>query len=381
VEYREALDDLFTQILGLMSSEGLITLKSVMHDGTKVKANAGADTFRREKTIRAHLELARRRVEELADPEAEEVTRRVAKAQQRAVRERTKKLERALAELEKVRAAKRGAEAKEEARVSETDPEARVMKQSDGGYAPGYNVQISTDAANAVIVGVSVSQSPADYRELVSAVQTIEKNMGRAPDQMVVDGGFVSRENIVAVAANKVDLIGPIPDRSAQLESQMNRLEVDPAFYPHAFHYSAENDLFTCPNGKRLTHEGTESAPGVTVHTYRADDDDCRACPFKEKCCPKNTSRGRKMVRTINAPVVEEFIEKMQTDEAKEIYKQRGRVAEFSNAWIKAKIGLRQFSVRGKIKVCMESIWACLTYNIKQWIRLKWLPRISEARA
>jgi len=46
-------------------------------------------------------------------------------------------------------------------------------------------------------------------------------------------------------------------------------------------------------------------------------------------------------------PPVAEFMEKMQTDEAKEIYKQRGRVTEFPNAWIKEKIGLRQLSVRG----------------------------------
>lgn len=381
VEYREALDDLFTQILGLLSAEGLITMKRVMHDGTKVKANAGADTFRREKTIRAHLEMARRQVEELADPEAEDMTQRVAKARQRAVQERAKKLEQALKELEKVRASKSGAEAKEEARVSETDPEARVMKQSDGGYAPSYNVQISADAANTVIVGVSVSQSPADYGELVPAVDTIKENMDRVPDQMVVDGGFVSRENIVAMADKKVDLIGPLPDRSAHIESHMDRMGVDPAFRPHAFHYSPETDLFTCPNGKSLTRERTESEPGVTIYTYRADRGDCRACPFKEKCCPKSTSKGRKLVRTVNDPVVEKFVEKMQTDEAKGVYKQRGQVAEFPNAWIKAKIGLRQFSVRGKVKVWMESVWACLTYNIMQWVRLKWLPRLTEATA
>ena len=62
----------------------------------------------------------------------------------------------------------------------------------------------------------------------------------------------------------------------------------------------------------------------------------------------------------------------MATEEAKQIYRQRGAVAEFPNAWIKAKIGLRQFRLRGLIKVTMEATWACLTYNIQQWIRLRW---------
>ncbi|MBI5739094.1 MAG: transposase [Nitrospirae bacterium] len=68
----------------------------------------------------------------------------------------------------------------------------------------------------------------------------------------------------------------------------------------------------------------------------------------------------------------------MQTEEAKRIYKQRGAVAEFTNAWIKNKICLRQFSVRGLIKVGMETLWACLTYNVQQWIRLRWRDRWVE---
>ena len=94
VKHKEALDELFTQILGLLSSEGLISLERVMHDGVKIKACASADTFRREERIRAHLELAREQVEQMGDPRtAEEVSPRVAKARQRAAREKKERLE------------------------------------------------------------------------------------------------------------------------------------------------------------------------------------------------------------------------------------------------------------------------------------------------
>lgn len=83
-------------------------------------------------------------------------------------------------------------------------------------------------------------------------------------------------------------------------------------------------------------------------------------------------------MRGVDDPVVTAFNEKMQTEEAKKIYKQRGGVAEFTNAWIKDKIGLRQFSVRGLIKAGMETLWACLTYNIQQWIRLRWRIQWKE---
>ena len=94
VKHKEALDELFTQILGLLSSEGLISLERVMHDGVKIKVCASADTFRREERIRAHLELAREQVEQMGDPRtAEEVSPRVAKARQRAAREKKERLE------------------------------------------------------------------------------------------------------------------------------------------------------------------------------------------------------------------------------------------------------------------------------------------------
>ena len=68
VDHKEALDELFTEVLGLLSAEGLISLERVMHDGVKIKACASADTFRREERIRRHLEVAREQVEQMGDP-------------------------------------------------------------------------------------------------------------------------------------------------------------------------------------------------------------------------------------------------------------------------------------------------------------------------
>jgi transposase len=376
VKHQEALDGLFVEVLGLLSAEGLISLERVMHDGSKVKACASGDTFRREERIRAHLGLAREQVEAMGDPRtAEEVSPRVAKARQRAVRERKERLELALEELERVREVKRGDEEKKQARVSETDPQARIMKQSDGGYAPSYNVQISTDSAAGVIVGVEVKQAGSDYEELTPAMEGIKDNLGQYPKQAVADGGFTSRENILAMDKRGIDFIGFMGDGVAQSAGQMDRRGVDPAFRPHAFTYDPVNDTYCCPGGRTLTYVGKENQPGRVNYRYRVSGAQCRACEFKSKCCPQNEREGRMIVRGVDAPAVAAFIAKMETEEAKAIYKQRGAVAEFPNAWIKEKIGLRQFRLRGLIKVGMESLWACLVYNIKQWIRLRWRPR------
>ena len=157
---RPALKELFIGTLGVLSAEGLVSLEPVMHDGTKIKACAGVDSFRREERVRAHLEAAQQQVEAMGDPQAEESARQHG-ARKRHAQERQARLEQALEELGKIRETKSGTEA-QKARVSLTDPPARIMKQSDGGYGPSYNVQISTEAAHKAIVGVGISQSASD---------------------------------------------------------------------------------------------------------------------------------------------------------------------------------------------------------------------------
>lgn len=371
VGFQVALDELFEQTLAVLSVEGMITLERVMHDGTKIKAQCGSDSFRREERIQAHLKAAREQVEAMGDPR-EDLSPRQRAARQRACREREERLAEALVELENIRQAKTDAQAKEQARVSQTDPQARIMKQPDGGYAPSYNVQVSTDAAHGIIVGVGVTQSASDYGELPAAMDRVKENTGEAPQQVVVDGGFTSRENILAMDEKGVDLIGSLDEHASQSAGQMRRRGVDEAFYPAAFQYEEEQDQYRCPAGRVLRHDGQERGIGVVHHRYRAAAADCAGCAFKAGCCPQNESKGRTITRSIDAPAVRAFIEKMQTAEAKAIYRLRGGVAEFPNAWIKEKLGLRKFRLRGLVKVLTETLWASLTHNIQLWIRLSW---------
>jgi hypothetical protein len=289
------------------------------------------------------------------------------------------RLEEARRELEKVRAVKADAASKEQARVSLTEPEARMMKQGDGGFAPSYNVQLSTEASNKCIVGVGVTQAGSDYTELAGAMDRVEQQAGQLPAQAVVDGGFTSRENIEVMAPKGVDLIGSLADRSAQTQAQMRRRGVDEAFYPPAFAYDEAKDEFRCPAGKTLRPDGYEKRRGVIQRQYRASWTDCSACPFRQRCCPDKNGKGRAIRRPEESAPVRAFIEKMQTEAARAVYRLRGVIAEFPNAWIKEKIGLRKFRVRGMAKALCETLWACLAYNIAQWIRLRWRVRVAAA--
>ena len=379
IDHKENLDELFTQVLGLLSAENLITLERITQDGTKIKACASSKSFHREKHLLAHLELARTQVAEMGDPrECDGKKRAMAKA--RGLRDRRERLEKALAELPKIREGKKSEEGRREARSSETDPDARVMTQGGGGFAPSYNVQLSVDAAHGIIVNVGVSQSGTDYGELTGSMENVEERTGNKPAQVVADAGYTNRANIMSMADAGIDFIGSFPDWSPAVDAQYARRNIAPEFHNEAFLYDEAADKYVCPAGHDLRHVQKDTRrPGMIDHSYRAKASVCATCPHRSACCPDMKKLGRLVVRSVALPQIVAFHEKMETPAAKEIYRTRSQTAEFPNAWIKEKLGLRQFRTRGKKKTTQEALWAAITYNIQQWIRLIWRPQLAAS--
>lgn len=371
-QHKKELDGIFTQVLGVLSVEGLIEIKRITQDGTKIKAHAASKSFRRGQKIRDHLQMARKHVEAMSKPETADLTTRMIEARKRASQQKQQRLEDALRELEQLQQARPG----EQVRVSETDPQARVMKQADGGFAPSYNVQISTDAAHGIIVGVDVTQAGNDCDQLVDAVQRVKHNTGQTPEQVLADGGYTMKNaNIEAMAEQGIDLNGPVVENNP--EASLRQRGIQPAFYPDKFRYEQTTDTFRCPTDKTLSLVRKHQREGRVEYSYRASATDCQSCPFQDQCCPKTSPRG--VVRIEHSPAVQAFREKMATDEAKQLYRTRAQIAEFPHAWLKDKLGLRQFRLRGRLKVGAEALWVCLTYNIQQWLRLIWRPSLTAA--
>ena len=382
IDHEQALNGLFIEVLGVLSHQGLVTLKRVMHDGTKIKACASDKSFRRKQTLETHLKEAEEQVKAMGDPLSEKLSQRVFRARQRALREKRERLKEALKELEQLEAvqSKELAKAEKEGkkkqlRASTTDPQARLMLGAKGAHGPSYNIQISTDAQAKIIVGVGVTQCSSDSGELAPGVQRIEENLGQKPEQMVVDAAYPTHQAIEAMADKEIDLIGPLREaRKTPWDDPLKRRGISPEFYPEAFCYDPSTDRYRCPGDKLLRFESAQRKPGWVSRRYRARLADCRSCPFQAQCCPE-TKKGRSLVRMEKTAELLAFEAKMQTEQAQKIYKERAGVAEFPNAWIKEKFGLRQFRLRGVVKVGLESVWACLTYNICQWVRLCWKPR------
>jgi transposase len=366
---KEALDGVFTQVLAAMESEGWVDLEQVMHDGTKIRAQAGADTMRRKETLQRHLEKARQVVKELGNPEDEGGSKRRRAARERGARERLEALQQAAARMGQLQGALKNEKEKAAVRVSLTEPEACLMKHGDNAFAPSYNVQISADAKNKVIVGVHLTQCSSDSGSLGDAVDVVVENMGRAPEQVVADGGYTNRETIADMAAREIDFIGSMSDPNERRAASLKANGIEAAFGVEFFKILDGGKALECPAGKRLPYGHRNNKNGNVYDQYQASTSDCQSCEHRPRCCPK-TSHGRIINLLKSEPAaVKEFRDKMGTEAAKGIYKKRGPVAEFPNAWIKEKFSLRKFRLRGMAKAGTEALWACLTYNVLQWIR------------
>jgi hypothetical protein len=346
-----------------------------MQDGTKIRAKAAADSFRRQERVEQALKEAQEQVSALEAQSEEESSRRQAKARQRAARERQERLEQALKEFEQLEKTDKD---KEQRRVSTSDPEARVMKQPGGGYAPSYNVQIDTDAKHGVVVAVGVVQAGNDFEQLEPGIERVEHNRGEPPKEVVTDGGYVSKDTIVAMKERGIEYIAPCVDEAGKGQSSYDNRGVEAGYHSSQFIYDGQSNSYLCPQGKILSYEGKEQRHLQLSYRYRAKRSDCQGCPMKSQCCPGNRVVGRSVHRNEELAEVAEFRRKMQSEQARAIYKTRAQVAETPNLWIKAKFKLRQFSVRGLVKVGMEATWACLTYNIRVWLRLRWRQAVAQ---
>lgn len=209
VGHGQALDALLTEVLAVMMKQGLVTLDRMAQDGTRVRASAGSSSFRREARLEEFLAAAQEQIEhakKLSDDPT--VTARAAAARERAAQEREESIQKALGELPAARAAKKKDE-QAEARVSTTDPEARVMKMGDGGFRPAYNFQFAATTKEAVIVGVGVTNVGSDKSQMTPMLNQIEERTGRRPNEYLVDSGFVNFEAIEAAEKKETTVYAP----------------------------------------------------------------------------------------------------------------------------------------------------------------------------
>ncbi len=310
VAHQAELDKLLTEIIATMMNQELVTLKQVAQDGTRVRASAGAGSFHRRDSLEQCLAVAERQVKRLAeerDHPDPEVSLRERAARERAARERAERVQAALHELPVVQAAKdrqwhtkSKAERSKitEARVSTTDPVARVMKMPDGGYRPAQNVQLATDVGSGIIVGVAVVNEGSDTGQAEIMEDQVARRSGVHPKDYLIDGGFAQRDTITTLTTRQVTVYAPV------------------------------------------------RAPRTMT-----------------------SGRGQSSPRWGDTPEVIAWRQRMETEEAKSIYKLRGATAEWTNAQIRFH-GLTRFTLRGLSKALSLVLLVAIAHNLVRWLVL-----------
>ncbi len=305
VAHVDWLDSVLTASVAGLMHEGLVTLQRVAQDGMRVRASAGAASFRRRRSLERCREEAKTQVEALkteleADPTAADRRRRAAR--ERAAAERLDRVEAALRTLDAVEAvdAERGGSSgdagegddehdkRRARRASTTDPEVRVMKMADGGWRPAVNVQYATDVESGVVVGVDVTNRGNDQPQLVPMVDQIAERYGTVPDAWLADGGFVSLAAVTDLDGRGIALYAP-------------------------------------PSKRRGGHP-----PGP---------------------------------RPGDAPPVAAWRARMASEEGQAIYKERAATSEWVNAGARGR-GLQQMPVRGLVKAKAIALWHAIAHNL-----------------
>jgi transposase len=284
VGHGEYLDQLLTGSVASLMHQGLVTLARVAQDGMRVRAGAGAGSFRRRSTLEecrkeaaVQVEALRREVQD--DPAA--TNRRQQAARARAARERVERIERALAELPAVEAAKKPDD-KAKARVSTTDPEARVMKMADGGFRPAVNVQLATDTGTQIITGLDVSNNGSDGGQMVPMLEQHRDRYQRLPDETLVDGGFATKDDIDRTGDPDLKTVVYAPIRKPRKEGQD----------PHAVRYG-DTPTIIAWRQRMATPEAQE------IYKDRASTAECVNAIARNRGLHQFQVRGRTKIRAV----------------------------------------------------------------------------------
>jgi transposase len=304
VAHMAVLERLLAQGVASMVEAGLVSLDTLAQDGLRVRAGAGASSFRRRPRLGELHAAAQARVERLraeveTDPTAGDRVRRAAK--ERGAREREARIAAAqqrMKELEAERERREKTNKKEvakqkEPRASTTDPDARVMKMADGGWRPAYNMQIISTPEHQLIVAVDIDTSGSDRGLAKPGIETVQAE-GYEPSNYLVDGGFTKNDDIEWAHAKAIKL--------------------------------------WCPPGQ--TRHGTD--------------------PYAPK---KDDGVG-----------VADWRERMKGGDGKAFYRLRAE-HECINAHAR-RMGLRQLTLRGKIKARIHLLWFAIAHNMMRFLAL-----------
>jgi transposase len=398
--FKKELKELFRQIAQVAIDMKLASLSIVGLDGSRIRANSSRHSTAREKTIEENLKEIDTQIEKIFaemdqnDTQGQDLFGQASASKLPAdiadLKARQERLNKALEAVKK----KTGSKSKKTPHVPVTDPEATILPNKEGGYAPNYTVFATTESQGGFIVDAEVIIGGDESQQTLETVDRIEENFDEKPENLTADTAFSSGENLAGLEEREVVAYMPQFNRPDQTNNPANR--EDPAepipskdwdklprdtqskkLHRTAFVFDATENCYYCPMGRKLEYIGRNTKPrkygNAVYQAYRCKD--CSGCELSEQCL-----NGKKLPRTVYREQHEQLRkamdQRMASPAGRQIYRQRNWIAETPFAIIKALMNLRQFLTRGIDKVRTEWLWACTSFNLAKLVR-----RIAELRA
>jgi len=359
-EKASELRDVYRGSVRICAEAGLILLDVTATDGSKIKARASKKSLYDAKRVAKEMEAIDR-----IFAEAEEVDRRedelhgsgTGNEMPAELADAAKRKEKLQEIAERLRKTGRNS-------ASSTDEECRVMKTTDG-LRPSYNVQITVDTANQVIVAADVTNNETDKGQLPAQLEEVVENTGCSPDVMLADTGYSDERTYETLASLGQDAL--MPPRRQPREKKRKDL-----FASKCFLRDGERDVLICPAGRELPYYREVRCSSGRYKEYRAFG--CRSCSFYDECVTVTCKTGRAVQVSIVAAERQAMIERLETPEGRRLYSLRQQTVEPVFGNIKANMGLSRFGLHGREGAQSETWLICIAHNLKIYARRRGAP-------
>src|SRR5229473_2062093 len=335
-----ALRKVCARFVELCRQMGLLTTASVAIDGSKFKAVNNRDkNFTRAKVERRRAQLEEsvaRYLNQLDTADRQEPTEVLAAK----VTRLTEKLTKLKEEMGKLAVYERQMLASPDQQISLTDPDSRSMATSGrGSGVVGYNVQVAVDTENHLIVTHEVTDSGSDRAQLATVAKNAKATLQTEKLEAVADRGYFNGEEILACEEAGITVTLPKPMTSNS--------KAEGRFGKQDFRYVAEEDVYVCPAGERLTYHYTNKENGLVLRRYWTNA--CQSCALKAQC-----TKGPQ--RRITRWEHEHVVEAVQTrlDKNPDAMRTRRETVEHPFGTLKMRMGATHFLMKTLPKVATE---------------------------
>ena len=393
---KEPLKKIFTQVVQLLAAEGLLSLKELYTDGTKIEANANRYTFVWGNAIITNKEKMKLQLEdlwkyaqgvaasELDDTDPDDFD----KIDKQKVEQTIAQIDAALKDKpvskqikQKLNYAKKHWPAaldryEQQEKIlgehrksySKTDTDATFMRMKEdhmknGQLKPGYNLQVSSN--NQYITNYSIHQATTDSTTLPEHFNDFKQHHHSTPDVVTADAGYGSEENYQYLADQHITAYV----KHNQFDREQNEtIQSKKPFTADKLHYNKEQDYYVCPMGQHMENKGTYNKVTTTgfiqtVTKYQAKN--CSTCPLNGTCHKSKSNRIIEINHHLNE-LKQQANQRLLSEEGIKKRKQRCWDVEPVFANIKNNHGFKRFMLRGKQKVTTETGLLALAHNLRK---------------